>query len=391
MPLIAATIGYLTKLVAVEMMFRPLEFKGIPPFLGWQGVMPRNTVRIAAITVNLMMDRLVDPQEIVDRIDVDDLLEQLNGPITESVDRLTREVMAEFQPLLWESMPEAARRALIARVRRGVPETVDRLVADMRENVDSVIDIRTLAVNALIRDKALTVKLVRTTGKNELGFIVKVGAPFGFILGLVQAITWALTHSTWIMPGFGALTGLLTDYLALQMIFRPVEPHRYLGFIPWQGLFHKRRAEVTEDYSRVMAEEILTPSNVIEAILTGPQSDRFLALITREVQRTIDAQTGIAKPLVKVLVGGERYQNLKHEVASKIVEGLRDQPAEVHEYTTKALDLPEFMTSKMKLMTDDEYEGLLRPAFKQDEWKLVTVGAVLGFLIGELQVHLLLS
>ena len=41
-------------------------------------------------------------------------------------------------------------------------------------------------------------------------------------------------------------------------------------------------------------------------------------------------------------------------------------------------------------LNDDEYEGLLRPAFKQDEWKLVALGAALGFLVGELQVHLLL-
>jgi hypothetical protein len=45
----------------------------------------------------------------------------------------------------------------------------------------------------------------------------------------------------------------------------------------------------------------------------------------------------------------------------------------------------------MSLMTDEEYEGLLRPAFKQDEWKLIAVGGILGFLIGELQVHLLLK
>ena len=38
MPLIAAAIGYITKRVAVEMMFRPLTFVGIPPALGWQGV-----------------------------------------------------------------------------------------------------------------------------------------------------------------------------------------------------------------------------------------------------------------------------------------------------------------------------------------------------------------
>ncbi|AHH18626.1 hypothetical protein NONO_c38420 [Nocardia nova SH22a] len=49
------------------------------------------------------------------------------------------------------------------------------------------------------------------------------------------------------------------------------------------------------------------------------------------------------------------------------------------------------MPVKTTATTQEEFEGLLRPAFKQDEWKLVTVGAVLGFLIGEVQVHLLLN
>ena len=38
MPLVAALIGYLTKRAAIWMMFRPLEFRGVPPLLGWQGV-----------------------------------------------------------------------------------------------------------------------------------------------------------------------------------------------------------------------------------------------------------------------------------------------------------------------------------------------------------------
>jgi hypothetical protein len=37
MPVIAALIGYVTKRAAIEMMYRPLEFVGVKPFLGWQG------------------------------------------------------------------------------------------------------------------------------------------------------------------------------------------------------------------------------------------------------------------------------------------------------------------------------------------------------------------
>jgi hypothetical protein len=54
MPFIAALIGYLTKRVAIEMMFRPLEFVGIKPFLGWQGVIPANARRMATTAVELL-------------------------------------------------------------------------------------------------------------------------------------------------------------------------------------------------------------------------------------------------------------------------------------------------------------------------------------------------
>ncbi|QHS10322.1 hypothetical protein GT972_09365 [Sinimarinibacterium sp. NLF-5-8] len=45
----------------------------------------------------------------------------------------------------------------------------------------------------------------------------------------------------------------------------------------------------------------------------------------------------------------------------------------------------------MKALSEDEFEGLLRPAFKQDEWILITVGAVLGALVGEMQVQIMLK
>ncbi len=39
-------------------------------------------------------------------------------------------------------------------------------------------------------------------------------------------------------------------------------------------------------------------------------------------------------------------------------------------------------------LTPDQYEAILRPVFKDDEMLMITVGAVLGFLVGELQVVL---
>ena len=53
-PFISGIIGYVTKVVAIHMMFSPLEFKGIKPIFGWQGIVPRKAEKMATTAVNLM-------------------------------------------------------------------------------------------------------------------------------------------------------------------------------------------------------------------------------------------------------------------------------------------------------------------------------------------------
>lgn len=391
MPVVGAVIGYVTKLVAVEMMFRPLAFRGIPPVLGWQGVIPRFAPRMAAVATDLMLSKLLSTRELFDRIDSHDLVERLQEPMRAAIDEMVRDVMSRYQPGVWESMPESGRKALIRAVQRQAPKTVERLVEDLKRDPESVIDLRQVAIDALTLDRALLVRLVRRIGRNEMAFIVRVGAPFGFFLGAVQALAWALTHNPWVVPIFGGFIGYFTDWLALQLIFRPIERHRYLGLVSWQGLFHSRREQVVLDYAALLGEEVLSPANLINAMLTGPQADRLIALITREVDAALGAQVGPIKPLVVLAVGGRRYQEMRTHLVSTAVDRMRDGGDEVAGYAMEVLDVRGTLITKMAEMTDEEFEGLLRPAFKQDEWKLITVGAVLGFLIGELQVHLFLS
>lgn len=389
MPFFASAIGWFTKLVAVEMLYRPLEFKGIPPYLGWQGLIPRYTARMATMAVDLMLSRLVDPQEIIDRIDPAELAKHVQEPMLETVEGIVHELMMRHQPGLWELLPDRVRHYVVRRLQGDAPALIAQMMDDFKANVDLVFDLRTMAIDALIRDKALTVRLMRDLATPELRFMVRSGLVFGFILGLVQAIVWALTESTLIMPLFGAFVGYFTDWLALQMIFRPVYPRRYLGVFPWHGLFHKRRDEVALDYGRLVAAEILTPANIIHAMMTGPQSDRLFSLIEYEVQRVMDMQMGPAKPIVEFAFGGS-LNAMKHDLVRTVRERLPESTDQIEHYTMEAIDVTGLIIEKMKLMTNEEYENLLRPAFKQDEWKIVMVGAVLGFLVGELQVAVLL-
>lgn len=78
MPLVAAVIGYGTKLVAIRMMFEPLEFVGKPPYLGWQGIVPRNAQRMASIACDTMTARLLTPRDVFGKLDPDRVAREIS-------------------------------------------------------------------------------------------------------------------------------------------------------------------------------------------------------------------------------------------------------------------------------------------------------------------------
>src|SRR5690349_11919108 len=108
MPFVAAIIGYVTKLAAIRMMFRPIEFVGIRPFLGWQGVVPRNSTRMIRVAAELLTTKLVDPREIFQRLDPEQVAAEIEGPLLLAVDEVAREVMEQYHPALWEMLPVLA-------------------------------------------------------------------------------------------------------------------------------------------------------------------------------------------------------------------------------------------------------------------------------------------
>ena len=387
---VAALIGYVTKLVAIRMMFQPLEFVGKPPLLGWQGIVPRRAATMASIACDLMMERLLKPEDVFDRLDPQRVAAEIRDPLIDVVEDITREVASEYQPGLWETLPEGIKRRVIQRIQKEAPHMVEQIMEDIKSNIHRVFDLKHMVVNALVRDKELLNRVFLEAGHVEFKFIARSGIYFGFAIGCVQAVVWALTHNVWVIPLFGLFTGWFTDWLALKMIFNPKQPVRYFGIFEWQGLFLRRRKQVAARYGELVAQEIVTPQAIIEEILKGPLSDRLFALVQRQVQRTLDEQAGLAKPLVVFAVGTSRYQQMKKVVAEKVMAALPEALGHVEAYAQEAMDLKNLLVTKMQELTEEEFEGLLRPAFQQDEWILIAVGALLGFLVGEVQVHVML-
>ena len=90
-PLISGFIGWFTNWIAVKAMLYPVEFVGIPPLFGWQGVVPKNAEDLSTNFSGLIHDKLIDLEQIFSDIGHDD-----NEAIKQVVDEVAEEILYEF-------------------------------------------------------------------------------------------------------------------------------------------------------------------------------------------------------------------------------------------------------------------------------------------------------
>jgi len=389
MPVISAIVGYITNVIAIKMMFYPIEFIGIKePFLGWQGIVPRKVAKMAGISVQTITEKLITEQEMFDRMDPERVAQELQAPMVAMVADITHEVMSKHQPTLWESLPEVVKRQIVKRIQDDAPEVVAEVMQDVRTNIRELFNLKDMVVSNLVANKPLVNRIFLETGHAEFKFIGHSGLYFGFLFGCVQMLVWVFFKAWWLLPLFGLIVGWATNWLALKMIFNPKELWSF-GPIKIQGLFHKRQYEVARDYGNLVADEVVTPQKILEAILRGTYSDRIVTLIGHHVERAIDEQAGYAKPFVTLAVGSERYRQIQQSAVYAMVLRMPETMAHVTDYAEEAMDIRQTLITRLQALESTEFEGMLRPAFEEDEWILIAVGAALGFAVGWFQLVVL--
>jgi uncharacterized membrane protein YheB (UPF0754 family) len=370
-PFVAAVVGWATNWVAIKLTFLPLEFRGIEPYLGWQGIIPSKSGKMATIFAESTMFRLGTLGEIFGHLDPQKMADHITEVVDPRLDEYTDEVMFYGgHGALWRTLPSLVKRRIYERVRLQMPRLVHELMSEVGENVEDLLDFKYMLVSQLEKDKQLLNRLFLEAGAEEFRFIVRSGLYFGFAFGLVQLGVWTWYKSWWVLPSFGGLVGYATNWIAINLIFRPLYPRR-LG--PWtvQGLFLRRQKEVAAVWCRLVTREIVTIRQIIQAMLSGPRS--------QDVEQVIKRHTQLA-------VGVEGLEDIRQTVGEKAVT-VSIEPFKHWDFNEdRAAVLEELLRERMEALPPNEFQDLLRPCFQEDEWKLILMGGVLGFLAGLAQL-----
>jgi len=386
-PFVAAVVGWFTNLVAIKMTFHPLEFVGIRPIFGWQGIIPSKAIKMAGIFVDKTMYKLGRLSELFEQMDPDRIAQHVIRYVEPRLDEYVDDIMQAQNPLIWDNTPGMIKDQICASVRREIPRRVESLMQDIGQNVEELVDLKDMVVRQLVADKSLLNRLFLESGAAEFRFIIRSGAYFGFLFGLVQVAVWYLYPAWWVLPVFGLIVGYATNWLALNIIFRPLRPRR-IG--PWtiQGLFLRRQNEVAQVWCPMVTREVLTLHHIIEAMLTGPRSERTKKLIRRHIKPVVDEAVGgsLGKALAQVAVGVEGFAQIKESVARKALEVSID-PFEDRVFNEdRGRVVERLLRERMEAMSSEDFQGLLRPCFQEDELKLILAGGVLGFAAGLAQL-----
>lgn len=386
MPVICAAVGYGTNWLCIKMMSYPTEFIGImPPFLGWQGVIPRRAPVIAAIQVDIMTSRLITVEEIFSQISAEQIAKELKPILPSIIEDITDDLMMEQAPKVWEAMPLKLKQRIYKRARAHAPQIIEEMMLEVQSNIDEVFDLKGMITNAFTDNPEMLVKVIQEVGYKELTFVQNSGAYFGFLFGIIQMFAWMFYQEGWILPAAGVMVGAGTNWLALNMIFSPKHPTK-VGPFTFHGLFMKRQQEVATDFGLIISREILNPHAVMTNLLQGPASDKMLYLVQKNVKRNLDEFIGYTKPLVTLTLGSKRFQEIKNHAVARIMAHLPEAMSLTYKYTEEAMDIDNVLRTKMAELTPEEFESILRPAFKEDEKLLILLGAGLGFLVGWAQL-----
>ena len=386
-PISSALVGWLTNVVAIKMTFYPIHFIGIKPF-GWQGIIPSKAAKMSSISVDLWTSKLINVKELFAKINPKKVAKEMLPEFDRISKEIMDEIMHEQAPEIWSRVPESVKKLAYSRISKDLPEIVTEMMTDIKDNIDEMFDIKDMVIKRLTKDKGLLNDMFLQVGDEEFKFIERSGFTFGFLFGIVQMLVWYFYPKFWILPLFGLLVGYATNWLALKLIFNPIEPISFLG-VTYQGLFIKRQNEVSKEYAYMLAHDIFTFDRIFASIITGPTKDRFVKLITDHANHAIDEAAGLSKPVITLVAGKRSYEKIKNIAIDKTLKELPNSVKPVFPYAEKAMDLENIFRTRMQHLPPRDFVDFLRPVFQEDELKLILVGAVLGMGAGIGQLFIL--
>ena len=190
-----------------------------------------------------------------------------------------------------------------------------------------------------------------------------------------------------ILPVIAAVIGWATNFVAIKMLFHPQDPKKILG-ITFQGVFPKRQKQIAERLGELVANELFSIKDValkIEELSTRPEA---LEEVGKRIEKTIREKLVAAFPMLSMFLSDEMIEKVTKLFQSELEDFLRASAQGLAAKMEDSVDVKSLVEEKVRAFSSNKIEELLIGFMEQEFRFIEKIGAVLGFLIGCIQVIL---
>lgn len=192
----------------------------------------------------------------------------------------------------------------------------------------------------------------------------------------------------YLIPVISAFIGWMTNYIAVKMLFHPRKKVRIL-FFNIQGVFPKRQKKLAEKLGEIVSSELLSGKD-IQALITNPNNTTVL---TKELENKIDVFIQKKLPEKLPMLGMFLNDSLKNTIKQTLLDEFNDSLPEMLSVFGKNIsnqaDIKTTVYNKVVSFSTDKLESILYGIMKKEFKFIEILGAILGFIIGLIQIVLI--
>ena len=188
-----------------------------------------------------------------------------------------------------------------------------------------------------------------------------------------------------LIPLISAFIGWFTNWIAIKMLFHPKIPKKILG-VTFHGIFPKRQQQFAEKLGKLVSQELLSFKDIEQKITSPENLKKIMPVVDAHIEQFLRVKLADTMPMISMFIGDKTIAQLK-DVFMKELEILFPQLMSNYMNNLQSeLDLEKIVTQKVSNFSSDKLEEILNAIMSKEFRFVEIIGAVLGFVIGVLQL-----
>ncbi|MGL4688020.1 MAG: DUF445 domain-containing protein [Fusobacteriaceae bacterium] len=183
----------------------------------------------------------------------------------------------------------------------------------------------------------------------------------------------------------GSLIGWITNYIAIKMLFKP---HREVSFLFFkiQGVIPKRKHEIGVKIAETIKNQVISMKDILNSMDKEELGNQLENIVDKILDGRIKPEIIKQFPMAAMFLSDSIVEKINNSI-KEIIVGNKDEIVETIFLTLEEnVDLEKIIIKNIDAFSLDELEEITFTLAKNELKHIEIIGAVLGAIIGVIQV-----